>query len=484
MNDYVANLCSAIAKNQVWRSYDIRTVAIQLLGEWHNLYSRAVLSFNSVQQAQTIQDEDLLPHLRLQHSRVPIDDLSSMLRGVEAGFLVAGDRRYSCVNVGNRLDQPASKYMAGSSYILITDHHVTPGGPWGGPEIPRWSMERLSFHGTRMSDLVRAAESDRDEMANQLRSLDEPFDGVTGLLGWFVGTNATLDHGCTVEILAPYEAEFVPNKSWYRNGEISVRLQSPSTELFTQLKIGVTSLGASSGGIRTSIRLEDKDWTEHNGMFSKHVVISAAGAERVAVLLSVGSRCIYRMQLDDTTVGQESPRLRAYGLIDPGYGELDERLFGGNSAGRPFEEAIARLFFLLGFSVDYLGGSKALSDGADFLAFADDMNLCVVGEVTSSSVDAKGKLGKLVARSRRAADELSNVMIVPIVVSSLERNHVSLADTESAGRDQIAVIAMAEVRELRGILGQHRALERAVAVLLDAVARGKVHAGGYAQTPF
>lgn len=449
------------ASGPIWHSIEIKTIGVQVQQVWHNLYTRVWLKPEQSSGVSVLQDAELLPNLRLQHSRLGIEYLPVLLADLEHGLLDTGERPYLCRELESGGVGAERSYMASSSYTLVTDQHPSPGGPWGGPLPPRWSAEGLLMHGSRMSQMISSAESERDEISNGLRSLDEPLDGVLGLLKWFLGTNASMDHGCTVEFIAPYEAELVPVLSEYRDGNVSIAVKVHSGTLLDKLKLGVTTQYAKGNAKPTSIRPSPEQWVQNDGVYSQRLSVPFVGAESVVVLLSAGPKCIYRLELEDQT-DKDLPRQRIYRSLDPLLGELDERLFGSSSAGRSFEEAVARLFHLLGFSVDYLGGSKALSDAADVIAIADDHKLCLVVEVTSSSLDTKGKLGKLVARTASLRASVPDWHMVPTIVSKLEREWVSAADMATAANDTVTVLTIEDVRHLRDLVGRDGCLERSI----------------------
>ena len=69
-------------------------------------------------------------------------------------------------------------------------------------------------------------------------------------------------------------------------------------------------------------------------------------------------------------------------------------------------------------------------------------------ECTVGSPDARGKLGKLVARLERIRTQLPGIEVIALLTTALPRAALSKAEVEKAERDHVVLLAKEDLQEL------------------------------------
>jgi hypothetical protein len=129
-------------------------------------------------------------------------------------------------------------------------------------------------------------------------------------------------------------------------------------------------------------------------------------------------------------------------ILEAGYTGRAKNKAGG------FEAAVARLFAICGFRVDWLSGDSRLTDAADFHAFAEDERIALVVDTTLGAIDSQGKLGKLHTRSTEVGSALPGWAVQAVVATATDRGQIADQELHRAATDRIVVLTRADYPEL------------------------------------
>jgi hypothetical protein len=154
---------------------------------------------------------------------------------------------------------------------------------------------------------------------------------------------------------------------------------------------------------------------------------------------------------DPSTV--QNPRRTIYEAFDPGLVTLKDILARSQGRGldaRDLEAGVAWLWWMLGFSVAHLGGTRRTQEAVDLVVVAPNGQVAVI-ECTTGLLKAESKLSLLYDRTqavRRALDSSNSrhLSVLPIIVTSKTREEIR-PDLEQAEKVGILVVAREDLEQ-------------------------------------
>jgi len=166
-----------------------------------------------------------------------------------------------------------------------------------------------------------------------------------------------------------------------------------------------------------------------------------------------------------------NPRMEAYKVFDPDLELVRDWLNAEHPVdASAFEKGVARLFTLLGFCVDALSGDRRMGDAVDLIGYAESASVVMAVECTTGSIDAGGKLGKLVSRTRRIRSALPSHEVMPVLVTALPKELISEAELRSAAEDALVVVTRDDALELFEMLAESPTVLRVLDFLRSRMA--------------
>ena len=179
-------------------------------------------------------------------------------------------------------------------------------------------------------------------------------------------------------------------------------------------------------------------------------------------------------------------RLSAYSLFDKDLEVLRDFLFEASqprkNLQRDFEDGVAALLFVLGFSNVNIGGMQRLQEGPDGLCCTPSGDYGII-ECTTGHPDRDDKLSKLFRRAqalRGVMDRagLQQRRLLPVLVTALARNEIPAAELTKAAEMKIAVVCK---EDLEAALQRTTFGENADRIYAQAIAN--LNAGGQLPLP-
>ena len=173
-----------------------------------------------------------------------------------------------------------------------------------------------------------------------------------------------------------------------------------------------------------------------------------SGDSTATAFIVIGDRCVDRVSVPLASTAS-STRIKAQNAIDPGLERFLKWLRpSGKNKSQQFEAAVGLLFFFLGFHVHPLSGHTRRGDTVDHLAHAPGSSVLLAIECTVGSLDAGGKVGKLIARSEDLRGRLPDTEVIAVLATARQREALSKAEVEKAERDDVVLLAHEELQDL------------------------------------
>jgi len=283
----------------------------------------------------------------------------------------------------------------------------------------------------------------------ELRSADQPFDSITDLLvSMGLPVLSQMGDFAAFELVARTPAN-ISDKSLITNNSATIIVNVSQNVDINKIKLGCKVFN-KNGIERFSVNGGKITWTNNQDSIIgeyKHTVEDAAWLQ---AFLSYEDLTLHDGYINDPQK-QTNPRYSIHSIFDGSHDILKRFLLEAEFTQENFEEGIALLLNILGFSIFHYGQIPKLKDGPDIVAFTPLGNIAII-ECTVGLLDNKDKLAKLIQRTVLVKDKLKNAglgyfSIQPIIISRLSKAEVT-GHLEEAGKHNIAVVCKEELEEL------------------------------------
>jgi hypothetical protein len=339
---------------------------------------------------------------------------------------------------------------------------------------PFWSAEIFQASGANTGSIIGMAEPIIGRIDNELRTLKHPMDGIEGAAQFFLGLPNGLarERSATFEVIAPYEAALDPEGTHLVDGVLDVGIRAGSRVITSNLRLGMFSWSRDGLPTSSSVDIPTKGWHRRDsGQFHNRITMRLQNRDVCTLFLVTGQRCLHTVTIGGLRATHpNNARQRAYATVDPDLSRFRAALTPFGSVGAAeFERNLPRLFHFLGFTLDVFAGNARIGEGVDALAFHPRDPICLAIECTTGAIASKGKLSKLVARTRELASSLPEFTVHPVVVTSLNRSAVAVADSRAAAADRVIVLSVEDVVHLLAMAARMEPLDQVMAYLYSAI---------------
>ncbi|MYA42078.1 MAG: hypothetical protein F4Z31_10045 [Gemmatimonadetes bacterium] len=429
----------SVNRSGFWRFVDLRLCAIRSGDQWINLATRGFLDHRAGPSVPEYSPVNR-PDFRAQQVVLPIRELADVVRGIASGEAELGDWT---VRYTGASDRPVTDMRYGFGEL---------GAPYHSAAYDEWSCHALVHHGASMWEVVMDAGHAPGELDGTIRGGPNPYGSFSDLIRRFCGRPGRLDirgHSTTVELIAPVAVRFDRESAISAPDRVTLVLRAAADIFVAKAELGWTVGAAGQPSRHRSIELRDCRWVPDRESIRAEVDVRIRRGDSFMTSVVVhGERCVDFMSLPLAEAGGNI-RIKAHSAVDPSLERFREQLDPARpDKSKGFEHAVGLLFFFLGFHVDPVGAQIGLRDPVDHLAHAPGTSVTLVIECTAGSIDAGGKVGRLVARSRRLAKALSDSEVIAVLATATPRDALSEAEVEKAARDGVVVLARENLREL------------------------------------
>jgi hypothetical protein len=317
------------------------------------------------------------------------------------------------------------------------------GLPTSGPREPS-----LWFTGMSRAVLIGAVLGGIDIEA-YLRAQNPPFTGVPDLYSYF-SVPAGGD-SCSIQISARPPVRF-DSASSLGQGHLRVAVALASTADKSLVSAGYHAVDRSGAVSRGFMPSDAFTWTHSEDVHFGEAVAVANDCSKVTCFLTYGDMSVEELRLTD------SDRLLNYRhaihrAFDPEDTVLRQLLFTpSRTESRLFEDGVAMLLAIAGFSVTQKGRTKKLAEAPDILAIPPSQKCVAVVECTIDQPDTKDKVAKVLQRAeairrKLAAANWTNIEVLAIVATPLTEKEVAVHRKQASSHDVI-VMASEQLQDL------------------------------------
>lgn len=428
----------------LWRSVDVRVLAVRVSGMWRNVFTRCrLLPQNPPRSADhTIYNDGTIACFR---DVLPIAELPSLLGELQSGVIEFESGEVSYLQRSLSGEGPLVPYEAYFEfYDADRPYSVYNQYPLGVGAL------RLMCTGRDTTDaLLRSSGVDMVSFNQRLRISNRPIDGLDALSRFVADRRASISQSSHIEFIAPFEISIVEAQSSLKRGELHVMVKSSSKRYARYCAINVFSPDAQASPVGGQIKLPARQWKRVATGWEAHVSTRVGFAREVRLLLICAGWEADQCRVRDFTSTPNNPRVAAYHVFDNDLEILGGWLRqSGTRNSKHFELGIGRLLMLCGYQVDTFIESRQFTEGVDVVAHSPHTDTVLAVECTLASLDSGGKLGKLIARANQIQGELAGKNIQRVVCTAMSISDISNGEIERAASEQISVLGADEITEL------------------------------------
>jgi hypothetical protein len=218
------------------------------------------------------------------------------------------------------------------------------------------------------------------------------------------------------------------------------------------IQIGYRVIEKNKAVIRGSIRWSNLMEVESKDQYKRQTVIKVNPGAHVQCIASYKGIAHDVKTINDPSLSQ-NPRSTIISLVDPQASLLPsflfpEKPFKGGITQNDFEAAISCLFWTLGFAPLNFGINSKTQNAFDTVLVTPNGHFVVI-ECTLATLKADSKLSKFAARTvdareALAAAELTDIQVLPIMITALTREEVQV-DIQQALSSNIWVMTKEDI---------------------------------------
>ena len=352
---------------------------------------------------------------------IPVKNGSFTSENVRAGHHTLEELRFTCEQIiskiksGEPIPTPSGSIMFPCGEGENIDAYFSRFHPDGLISARKIIMLRLS--GARLHNLINTTEIDWE-----LRAADQPYTSLQELLVEYMLLDSSNSDFAKFEIIGVPVIEI--GDIICVNGDKAEPTLVMAKSLDKNLaKMGVKILVNGNVQKRFSVQGSALSWTEDEHRAIGKVLIDVPKGAFLHCSASYEGRAQHTFWLHDPQ-NNPNPRREVVLSCDENLEILRDILLEEQrprKESREFEDGVATLFWMLGFSPIQIGRPQRMSNSPDIIATNKRGDIIVV-ECTTGLLNKEGKLGNLLARAneiRRRLDASghSGIRILPVIVT-------------------------------------------------------------------
>lgn len=427
----------------IWRTLDLRLMALRVEDEWHNLQTRIYLQEDSAEDVPSFPLPDGIPGLLVKQVVLPLSQLEAILVGLEEGRLDLAGQSILYQDVTHGTDLECKPYGSDYYFLDLTSRHQ---------QLYRgWAAHVLHGMGSGTNHFVSQASADWTELNDRIRSSDTPYDGLSGLAYHYLGSPRSFgpNEYARYYLLAPLRIQIDVDGTRLERGDLIICVTGTSEGTFEKAALSVFGQDGTLVPWSRKLRLDKAEYEVDEGVWKSRLTVQHAGLFDATIMLVVGHRCVHSYSVVDDATVHHNERARAYEIA---VADRDLDIFRNwlrvSSDGNRFEHAVSRLLYFCGFAVDSFAQQGRLDDAVDFLAFHDSSRHILAVECTLGTPDSRGKLGRLAVRAGELAKAIPTFSVTPVLATRLEREDVPTKEREKAAADGIVLLCGDDLNNL------------------------------------
>ncbi len=453
MADHVAYFIEAVERDRaLWRSIDVRLLAVYLDGAWRNLSTQIYL------RPMTPEDTARLPHpvhnklLRAEQHVLPINDLATLLDSISRGtWPTTGPDAVAFL-----CRQFEGSGSARTPYAFTYCQFHSLDTPYDRPNYV-WSGHVLRADGDSCGTIMNRVPGAYNALDAIAQQHEYPFKRFDLLASHVLDTPApTLgSQNAWCEVFAPFEARIDAESVRLEGDDVHYALLAGSPNVFGEVRLQVIPDPPGTEVPANTVLPEGAQWKNvDEDAWTLEGDTKTDAADGVAFALHCGSQPVQWLHLRKYRTHGRAIPLVVYEHLDAGLELLENWLSGdakpkqGGQRQHQFEEAVGRLFMLAGWRVDVFH-NRQLGDGVDVIAHHPIGRVCAAIECTTGPLNTE-KLGKLAVRLSELQSVLPDVEVLGVVATSVDVAGLLVSTVRVATDNDLLVLHRGLLLQLLG----------------------------------
>jgi hypothetical protein len=288
-----------------------------------------------------------------------------------------------------------------------------------------------------------------------------PYDTLEELKAEF-GLDTFQNDKAVLNVIALTAIEIAAD-SIVKGSEATIGVNAPfGLDNLNDIQIGFRVIEKNSAVIRGSVKWSNLMEVDSKDQYKRKAVIKVNPGAHVQCIASYKGIAHDVKTISDPSLSQ-NPRSTIISLVDPQASLLHSFLFPdkpfkGGITQNDFEGAISCLFWTLGFAPLNFGINSKTQNAFDTVLVTPNGHFVVI-ECTLATLRAESKLSKFAARTvdareALAAAELTDIQVLPIMITALTREEVQV-DIDQALNSNILVMTKEDIEAAHAKLSEY-----------------------------
>ena len=256
----------------LWRSADIRVMAVEIDGTWHNVGTRCYLGAQKPEEVRQFETLPEVPGLLCYQQILPMAALDQAVSQVLAGALTlpSGTVIYRELPQSGTAEKPYAN--GATSFTLLSDLPSQSYSPWRDASYVHWSSDALLLSGTDANTLISRAERSYGDLDRMIQASMVPYDGIEGIARYFLAAppSRVPRRPASFEVFAPYEASLDAASILLENGQLTITITAQSEPLVPRLRCGVFAWNRTGIPLSRTFDIPKDGSGLHSGWVDNH----------------------------------------------------------------------------------------------------------------------------------------------------------------------------------------------------------------------
>lgn len=450
--DIAAFLAAIQETPELWRSVDMRTVAVWRKDEWHNVVTLARLDARLPADIPRLENLPVTQRVAARQEVFPVESLPDVIKRirVRGSLLVDG---VAIRFTGDNHEEPFKTPYRNSHHRagLSLDDYLN------GPYLYGHSLMLL---GGSVYQAWEHFDAGRYGLDAELRRAG--WDGLDDLLYHGFGDVLAVPSNSSrrINFVAPLEVSLDTVRCRLQSGTLTYSVSASSKASGARAKLLITGIGPANQRIARNISLKDRRWVRRGGVQICTGTERRLKSDKIHISLQIAGYELGRTTVSDEGYGDARPLLMlAHETVWPGKRSFREVLLNPlPSEGRPFERAVGKLFQYCRLLTDHAGRIPEEQNGPDILVEVPERKLLFAIETTVAELmNDDGKMNRLTKRSADLRYALKDVgaSVLPLMIVPSPRETLVPVELEGAEKNGVRVLCREDLEAIYNMAMSH-----------------------------
>ena len=436
----------------LWKSIEIRGVAVRLQNKWVALEIAVGLSEKSLEEHVLEQNDLGIPWLKIIHHRVDIAALPNILRGFEKRVVDVGEIIYITTTM-----EPEKEHALSFWFRKFEKQHYQ-----FRSFSPAIILQSTFAVAEILSKLPEYSSDNGRFFDDQFKMSKVPYNGRGDFLGAFLGEKQAQTGPSEmgrITLFGDLALKFTRECCLSQNSVVLGLAHHKGLNV-SEINIGVIGYADEVPVIRNNYPMTEFQTTTINKNISIKIPLTYHSQITAAdIFLIFRDEVVSSIKLNDAVTVVTNKKMSLYEKFDKDLRALKDQLLSDDAS--RFEAGIALVMHFGGFDTAGYGlikgkkGITGIQEEIDIVAFANLKHIIAI-ECTTKDINSSDKISKFSRKIKEVNELLPEYSIMPFIFTGLELQKISATDLDKAKKERIGILAIEDIQGLLSLVSKNK----------------------------